>query len=398
MALFIKNASEVLTMTDGIGVVKNVSLFVENGVVKQIGALECPRQCSTIDAHGCVVCPGFVDSHTHIVFGGTREDEFAMRLNGVPYETIAKAGGGIARTVEKTCAATEDELYHTALKRIVHLMRHGTTTVEIKSGYGLSPSAELKILRVINKLKKDAEIDIIPTYLAHTIPPNVKRCDYIDCITSEIIPEIMRKKLADFCDVFCDKIAFTKKETERILSKAREYNLKLKMHADQFSHSGGAYLAAALKCVSADHLEHTTKGAITAMHRAGVVPTLLPGASFFLQLNKKPDIKAFRETLSHVAVASDFNPGSCMIYSMPKIISLACIMYGMRIEEALVGATKNSAEALSLVDTIGSIEQNKQADIVILNVDNYKKIPYQFGEDMVKYTIKKGRIIYGKDN
>jgi imidazolonepropionase len=367
MALFIKNASEVLTMTDGIGVVKNVSLFVEDGVVKQIGALECPQQCLTIDAQGCVVCPGFVDSHTHLVFGGTREDEFAMRLNGVPYERIAKTGGGIARTVEKTHTATEDELYRIALKRITHLIKHGTTTVEIKSGYGLSLSEELKMLRVINKLKKDAQIDIIPTYLAHTIPPKVKRRDYVDCITNEIIPEVTQKNLADFCDVFCDKIAFTKKETERILLKAREYHLKLKIHADQFSHSGGAYLAAALKCVSAEHLEYTTKDAITAMHRAGVIPTLLPGASLFLQLDKKPDIKAFRRTKSHVAIASDFNPGSCMIYAMPKIISLACFLYGMRIEEALVGATKNSAQALALADIIGSIEQDKQADMVILD-------------------------------
>jgi imidazolonepropionase len=398
MALFIKDAAEVLTMTSGIGILRNVSLFIENGVIKQIGVLKCPPRCPTIDARGCVVCPGFVDSHTHLVFGGTREDEFAMRLSGVPYEKIAKAGGGIARTVEKTRTATEDELYHIALKRIAHLVKHGTTTVEVKSGYGLFPKEELKILRVINRLKKDAQIDIIPTYLAHTIPPKMKRRDYVDCIINEIIPDVTQKNLADFCDVFCDKIAFTKKETEKILLKARECNMKLKIHADQFSHSGGAYLAAALKCVSAEHLEYTTKNAITAMRRAGVVPTLLPGASFFLQFDKKPDIKTFRKTKSHVAIASDFNPGSCMIYSMPKIISLACFIYGMRIEEALVGATKNSAQALALADTIGTIAQNKQADITILDIDNYKKIPYQFGEDMVKYTVKKGRIIYGKDS
>jgi imidazolonepropionase len=397
MALFVKNASEILTMTDGIGVVEHASIYIEDGVVKQIGVLECPQRCLTIDAQGCVVCPGFVDSHTHLVFGGTREDEFAMRLNGVPYETIAKAGGGIANTVKKTRIATENELYHIALRRIAHLIRHGTTTVEIKSGYGLSLNEELKMLRVINKLKKDVQIDIIPTYLAHTIPPQVKRRDYVDCIVKEVIPEVTQKKMADFCDVFCDKIAFTKKESERILLQAKDCGLKLKIHADQFSHSGGAYLAAALKCVSAEHLEYTTKGAITAMHRAGVVPVLLPGVSFFLQLDKKPDIRTFRKTKSVVAIASDFNPGSCMIYSMLKIISLACFLYGMRIEEALVGATKNSAQALALADTIGSIEQGKQADMVILDVDNYKKIPYQFGEDMVKYTVKKGRIIYGED-
>lgn len=398
MALLIKNASEILTMKDGLGIIRDASILIENGVFKAIGSLRGQKKSRTIDAKGCVVCPGFVDSHTHLVFAGSREDEFAMRLRGVGYEKIAKAGGGIANTVKKTRAATEEKLCNLALQRISHIVKHGTTTIEIKSGYGLSSTEELKILRVINKVKKDSLIDIIPTYLAHTIPPRMKRRDYIDLVTEEILPEIARKNLAAFGDVFCDKIAFTRKESEKMLLSAKACKLKLKIHADQFSNSGGARLAATLKCTSAEHLEYTTKGAIEAMRKAGVIPTLLPGTSLFLQLKKKPNIKAFRKTKSYVAIASDFNPGSCMIYSMPKIISLACFIYGIHIEEALVGATKNGAKALALFDKIGSIEKGKQADLVILDVDNYKKITYQFGEDIVKYTIKKGRIIYGKNS
>lgn len=396
--MLIKNASEILTMKSGMGVVKHASILIENSVIKNVGHIKInKKRLKTINAKGCVVCPGFVDSHTHLVFGGSREDEFAMRVTGVKYEKIAKAGGGIASTVKMTRKATEEELYKLGMKRIKNIIKHGTTTVEIKSGYGLSTAEELKTLRVIKKLKRNSVLDIVPTYLVHTIPLHMKRSNYINLVTEEIIPEVAQKKLAVFCDIFCDKIAFTKKESEKILSRAKEFKFGLKIHADQFTNVGGANLAAKLKCASADHLEFTTKSAIKAMKKAGVIPTLLPGASFFLQIAKKPNIKAYRKTRTRAAIASDFNPGSCMIYSMPKIISFACIIYGMHIEDAIMGATKYGAKALNLYDKIGSIEKGKQADLVILSVDNYKKIPYYFGEDIVKYTIKKGRVIYGKN-
>ncbi len=399
MVLLIRNASQVLTMKDGIGVVKDCSILIENSKIKAVGQINTgKKRYKTIDAAGSVVCPGFVDSHTHLVYGGSREDEFAMRVTGVKYEKIAKAGGGIANTVKMTRRATEEELYDLGMQRLDNIVKHGTTTVEIKSGYGLSTVEELKMLKVINKLKTHAPIDVVPTLLVHTIPHQMKRRDYIDLVLEEMIPEIARKKLATFCDVFCDKIAFSKKESEKILSRARDFNFKLKIHADQFANTGGAHLAAKLKCISADHLEYTTKGAIKAMKNADVIPTLLPGVSFFLQIKKKPNIKAYRNTKSPVAIASDYNPGSCMIYSMPKIISIACIHYGMYVEDALIAATENGAKALGQSKEIGSIEKGKQADLVILNVDNYKKISYYFGEDIVKYAIKKGRIIYGKDS
>lgn len=399
MTLLIENASEILTMKTGLHVLRNASLLVENGTIKHIGTVKhTKKRHATIDAGGCVVCPGFVDSHTHLVYGGSREDEFALRVTGVKYEKIAQSGGGIASTVKMTREASETELYDTGMERLNRIAQHGTTTVEIKSGYGLSPQEEIRMLRVIHKLGRNSHFDVVPTFLVHAIPQHMNRNDYIDLVTNEMLPEVTRQKLAVFCDIFCDKIAFTRKESKTVLLKAKELGLGLKIHADQFANVGAAHLAAELKCISAEHLEYTTKGAIKKMNKAGVIPTLLPGATFFLQMKKKPNIRAYQETKTHVALASDYNPGSCMIYSMPKIVSLACISYGMHVEDALLAATKYGAKALNLYDRIGSIEEGKQADIVVFNVDHYKKIPYHFGEDVVKYTIKKGRVIYGKDS
>ena len=397
MASLIRNASEILTMTHGLGMIKHSSILIDEGLIKEIGPVRGTKEIETVDARGGVVCPGFVDSHTHLVFGGSREDEFALRLSGVGYEKIAKMGGGIQSTVKKTRAANEDELYDLARKRIANLIKHGTTTVEIKSGYGLSFATELKILKVIKQLKNNSLVDIIPTFLIHAIPPQMKRRDYVDLVIEEMIPTVAKEDLAVFCDIFCDKTAFTKKESEKILRKAKDFDLKLKIHADELSNSGGGQLAARLGCVSADHLIHTTKGSIRNMKKAGVVPCLLPGTSLYLNTKKKPNIKAFKQINASVAIASDYNPGTCMIYSMPKIISLACLLYRMDIEDAMIGATKNGAKALALADRIGTIEIGKQADLVILNVDNYRKIPYQFGEDMVMCTIKRGKVIYGEN-
>jgi len=398
MNMLIRNASQVLTMTRGIGVRRNTSVLMENGLIKKVGSVKASSRYRTIDAHGCVVCPGFVDSHTHLVFAGSREREFAMRIKGMKYEEIARAGGGIANTVRNTARATEKKLYELCQQRIRNIVRHGTTTVETKSGYGLMPDVEYKMLRVIKRLQKRAPIEVKSTFLVHSVPAGMKRKEYLRLVTGEMIPHVARKKLATFCDVFCDNIAFTKTESAEILTAARDNGFALKIHADEFANIGGAKLAAELGCVSADHLLVSKEGDILAMKKAGVIPTLLPGTSVFLRLDRKPNMEAFRRAKAAVAIASDFNPGSCMIYSMLKIISLACLAYGMHVEEALIGATKNGAKALNLFDRIGSIEEGKQADLVVLNVDNYEKIPYGFGEDMVRYTIKRGKVIYGKNN
>ncbi len=397
MSLLISNAAEILTMKNGISVIKNRSILIENGTIEKVGVIQAKAHHRILDARGCVVCPGFVDSHTHLVFGGSREDEFAMRLKGVKYEAIARAGGGIASTVKATARASENELLEQGEERLKKIIRHGTTTVEIKSGYGLLPEVEYKMLRVIGQLKKRAPIEIMPTFLVHGVPAEMKRKKYIKTVVEKMLPYVAKQKLAVFCDVFCDRIAFSKEESETVLSAARDNGMQLKIHTDEFANIGGARLAAELGCISADHLLVSTRSDILVMRKAGVVPTLLPGTSVFLRLSAKPNMQAFRSTRSEIAIASDFNPGSCMIYSMLKIIALACLGYGMHVEEALLGATRNGAKALGIFDRVGSIEVGKQADLVVLDVDNYRKIPYQFGEDMVRHTIKKGRVIYGKD-
>ncbi len=398
MPVVIDNASQILTMQRGIGVVRNASILIEGGIIERVGRFRARPHDRIIDARGCVVAPGFVDSHTHLVFGGSREKEFGMRLKGASYEAIARAGGGIASTVRETSRADEEILFEQAKRRVEKIIRHGTTTVEVKSGYGLLPETEYKMLRVIKRLMKRAPIDVVPTFLVHDVPRRMRRKDYIDLVTGEMIPHVAHSKLAVFCDVFCDRIAFSRSESRTILEAAQDHGLKLKIHCDEFANIGGAQLAAGLRCTSADHLLVSKEKDISAMKKAGVVPTLLPGTSFFLRLEGKPAMAAFREARSDMAIASDFNPGSCMIYSMLKIMALACLRYGMHVEEALIGATRNGARALGISHRVGTIEEGKDADLVVLEVENYLKIPYAFGEDMVRYTIKKGKVIYGKNS
>ncbi|MGB9719997.1 MAG: imidazolonepropionase [bacterium] len=399
MNILIYNAVQILTMTDGIGLIHDGSILIEDGLIKKVGKFpETGFRGKTIDCSGCVVTPGLVDSHTHLVFAGTREDEFAMRIAGTKYETIAKKGGGILKTVSTTRAASEDMLFRLAMERIGKIIRHGTTTVEIKSGYGLSLAEELKMLRVINKLKQIAPIDVVSTYLVHTIPRLMKRRDYVDVQCAEMLPEIGRTRLAEFCDIFCDKTAFTRKESKKILKWARELGFSLKIHTDELCNFDGARLAAELNCVSADHLVYTTKSGIKSMEKAGVIPVLLPGTSLYLRNKREPRTKDFVKYGLPIAIASDFNPGTCMIYSMPKVISLACLLYRIPVELALMGATINAAKAIKRENKIGKIQSGFQADLVVWNTDNYKKIPYQFGEDMIKKVIKKGTVIYETNN
>jgi imidazolonepropionase len=398
MPILIKNASEILTMNDGLGMLKDRSILIDNGVIMEIGTgLTAPSRAEVIDARKCVVMPGLVDAHTHLVFAGSREDEFALRISGVKYEEIARHGGGIANTVVKTRAASEDELYHLARERIDKLVRAGTTTVEIKSGYGLSRAEELKILRVIRRLKDNAPIEIVTTFLVHAVPQHMKRRDYVDMVLEEILPAVAHQKIAEFCDVFCDKGAFPNGDTEKILERARSFNLKLKIHADELSNTGGADLAARMGCVSADHLVYTTKSGVRKMRDAGVIPVLLPGTSLYLRSKRRPKIQDYYDERTAFAIASDYNPGTCLIYSLPRIMALACLLYNVEIESALLAVTINAARALDRGHRLGFIRLGMPADLVVLGVNNYKKIVYQFGEDLVQWVIKKGKIIYGKN-
>jgi imidazolonepropionase len=253
------------------------------------------------------------------------------------------------------------------------------------------------MLRAIKRLAKRSILDIVATYLVHDVPPGMARRTYVHRVIHETIPKVARTNLAVFCDVFCDVLGFSVRESQRILRAAHKHGLKLKIHADQFADINAARLAARLRCVSADHLEHMPARVVPVLKKAGVVPTLLPGVSLYVPMKRKPPVLAFKQYGLPCAIASDFNPGSCAIYAMPKIVSLACLLFGVSIPDALAGATIHGARALGMDHLVGSLEPGKQADMVVFNVDNHKKIPYYFGEDIIKFTIKKGSIIYGKD-
>lgn len=399
MSLLIRNASEILTMTGaGPGLLRNRSLLIERGLIRQIGDGNMKfRRARIIDARGFVVLPGLVDCHTHLVWAGSREDEFSRRLAGVSYEQIAREGGGIMSTVAWTQQTDEEELFRLARQRLKLMVQEGTTTVEIKSGYGLSLDEELKILRVIRRLKKSEPVDIVATFLVHAVPRGINRRDYVQQVQDEILPAVKRQGIAEFCDIFCDATAFTPRESAAILSRARALRLRLKIHADELTNSGGARLAADLGCVSADHLIHTTDRDFQRLHRAGVIPVFLPGTSLYLRREKKPLLSVLIKRRAGFALASDYNPGTCLIYSLPRIAALACLLYGASIESSLQGITRYAARALARPHNAGAIRVGGSADLVIFNVDHYRKIVYQFGEQIVAFVIKKGKIIYGKN-
>lgn len=412
--LILKNCSQILTISlakGDLGIIENGTVIISQGKiveivaaahrqVKTISAVERPKkvrgQSTTIlDAQGCVVMPGFVDCHTHTVFAGTREEEFALRLSGISYEAILKSGGGIMNTVRKTRKASFRELFDLARKRIGEMISWGTTTLEIKSGYGLDIETELRILRVIKQLSKISKITIVPTFLGgHYIPPEKKKVTYLKEILHRMIPKVAKEKLAKFCDVFCEKFIFNKDDTKKILEKGKEYGLLPKIHADEIMASGGAEVAGEVGAISADHLYFPSKKGLRQMVKNNVSAVLLPGTALFLRKKKIPPIQTMRELNIPIGLGSDFNPGTCPIYQMPIIISLACLLYGLTIEEAIIGATLNSAKALRLEDRIGSLEPGKDADIIILDIPNYRHIPYQFGRNFIKTVIKKGKIIY----
>ncbi len=385
-------------MEEGLGVKENISILIEDGKILKIGKIKPPSEAVIIDARGCLVMPGLIDAHTHLVFAGSRADEMVMRLQGMSYAEIAERGGGIMRTVQATRRASEEELYQQAQKNLSTLLAQGTTTLEIKSGYGLSLKDELKILKVIRRLKETNQVDVVATFLgAHVIPPGWKRKRYVEAIVEEMLPAVARQGLADFCDVFMEEIAFHKKETEAIFKTARSLGLGLKIHADELTNCKGAELAGRFRTTSADHLIYTDREGIDWLKRGGVVPVLLPGTALFLKIRKKPDIPYMLKRRLPVTIASDFNPGTCMVNSMFLIIGLACFLYDLPLEDALLGATINAARALRLDQKLGSLKVGKQADILILGLKDYREIPYRFGHNFIKSVIKKGVVVYEQD-
>ena len=410
--LIIKNAEELLTLSpssleeSGLGIIRKGAITVKEGKIFWIGKTEeLPKKFGLgkdgqeIDATGKVVMPGLIDSHTHLIFAGSREKEFEQRIQGLSYLEIAERGGGILSTVEATRKASFDELLLLGKKRLDRMLSKGVTTIEAKSGYGLSLQDEMKILKVMKALQEVHPIEIVPTFLgAHTIPREFRdaRTRYIDLLTKEMIPRVAQERLAEFCDVFCEEKAFTLEESKKILETGKGYGLKPKIHADQLSPGGGAELAAEVNAFSADHLEHISQTGIERMAEKGVTAVLLPGASFFLSMKKLPPAREMIQKGVYVSLATDLNPGSSMTESLPLMMTMGCTMYKMVPKEVIQGTTIHAARSMGRENEIGSLEVGKQADILLLAIPNYRYLPYHFGVDHVEVVIKKGRIVYQK--
>jgi len=370
-----------------LGIVANGGVLVRDGRIERVaGSEEIERlidaNTMVVDAGGRVVLPGFIDAHTHPVFAGTRVDEFEERSKGATYQEIAARGGGIQSTVNRTRAASLDELTASGRRYARWFLRGGTTTVEAKSGYGLSLEDELKLLRTIKRLDEETPLRYVPTFLgAHSVPPEyrARRDEYVSLIVEEMLPQIARQKLAEYCDVFCEDKVFTTDESWKILSAARCHGLGLRMHADQLSLSGGAKLAAELGTTTADHLEHTDAAGIAALKAAGVQPVLLPGSVYALGSLRYPAARDMIDAGLAVVLATDFNPGSSPTPSMTMILSLAATHMKMTPAEAIAAATINAAYSLNRGDQLGSLEPGKIADLVIHDCNDYRELAYFFG-------------------
>ena len=354
------------------------------------------RGSEIVDARGRVVLPGFIDAHTHLVFAGNRLDDFERRARGETYEQIAKAGGGIWSTVAKTRAANDADLFTQAQKHANWFLRCGTTTVEAKSGYGLTVEDELKILRVIRRLNQEIPLEIVPTFLgAHAIPREDRESPerYVDLVINEMLPRVAKENLAEFCDVFCERGYFDLEQAREILVAAKKLGLKLRMHADQLTNSGGAKLAAELKATTADHLEKTEGQGIAAMKSAGVQPVLLPGSVYALGSTCYPRAREMIDAGLAVVIATDFNPGSSPSPSMPMMLSLACTQMKMSPAEAIAASTINAAYSLGRGHKTGSLEIGKLANFAIFDCEDYRELAYWFGFPQTHSVYVRGRSV-----
>ena len=418
--LVIKNAAQLVTcsgvaakkgkeMAD-LHVIDDGAVIIKEGVIEAAGKsgdIEKQFQQTDadqsgfdiIDARGKAVLPGFIDSHTHLVFGGYRAEEFSWRLRGDSYMEIMQRGGGILNTVNATRKASAEELMQSGIKRLDSMLSFGVTTVEGKSGYGLDRETELKQLEVMAHLDQIHYVDVVPTFLgAHAVPEEYKNKDdaFIDFLTEDVMPTVADRKLAEFCDIFCEKGVFSVAQSRKLLTRAKDLGFKLKLHADEIAQLGGAELAAELGAVSADHLLQASDKGIADMAAAGVVATLLPATAFSL---KEPYANGRKMIDSNcaVALATDFNPGSCFSESIPLVFALATLYMNLSAEEALSALTINAAAALGRADQIGSIDAGKKGDLLILEFPSYHYIPYHIGVSIVEKVIKQGNLVFDKE-
>jgi len=386
-----------------LGIVERGCLAAREGLIVFVGderdyrrQVRLDRKGVEIDATGRTVLPGFVDPHTHLPFAGSREREFTQRLQGARYEEIAAQGGGILATVEATRRATYDTLVDLGKARLNRMLLHGTTTVEAKSGYGLTLEDELKQLLALKTLDGIHPIDVVPTFLgAHAVPKEHRRDRgvYVRELIERMIPEVAEQGLARFCDVFIDPIAFTLEEAESILGAAARHGLGLRVHADQLGDGGGALLAARLGAVSADHLEHTGEEGIRSLAHSATAAVLLPGAAFFLRSAPSMLGRRLVDAQVPVALATDLNPGTCPTEAMPAILALACLNFGLSPAEAIVAATLNASYALGLAGRTGSLEAGKAADAQVLAIPNHLHLIYHFGVNHCRTVVKRGRVV-----
>lgn len=387
-----------------LSIVEGGAMLVRDGLIERVGVREeieplMDADCEVFDASGRVLTPGFVDAHAHPVFAGDRADEFEKRAAGVSYQEIAAAGGGIRSTVRRTRAATEDELFEVALRRERWFLRTGTTTVEAKSGYGLSVEDELKMLRVVRRLNTEGSLNYVPTFLgAHEVPDKYRgrREEYVSSVVEEMLPRVASEGLAEFCDVFCEERVFTVEDSRRVLEAARARGLSLRVHADQLTRGGGALLAAELKAKTADHLEHTDAEGIAALKAAGVQPVLLPGSIYALGSARYPLARAMIDEGLAVVLATDFNPGSSPTPSMTMILSLASTQMRMTPAEGLTAATVNAAYSLNRGDELGTLEAGKRADFVVHDCADYRELAYFFGVEHAHATYVGGRSAFAR--
>ncbi|MBY9078019.1 imidazolonepropionase [Paenibacillus sp. HN-1] len=416
---YIKQASQLLCMDGGrgprkgrelsrLGVIADGSVIIENGVIVFCGSdtlaelfmssfsKEALEKVEVIDARGMVAAPGLIDPHTHAVYAGSRENELEMRLHGAKYLDILKQGGGILSTARQTREASADALVLEAKSRLDRFLLHGVTTVEVKSGYGLTVQDELKQLQVIRSLDRIHPVDVIPTFMgAHAIPAEYagRPDDYVRLVIEEMLPAVAEGGLAEFCDVFCEQGVFSISQTARILEAAAALGLKLKLHADEIAGGfGGAELAASLRAVSADHLLKVSQTGIDALSHSGTVAVLLPGTAFFLMEPPAP-ARALIEAGVPVALATDCNPGTSPTCSLPFVMNTACLTMGMTPAEVLTACTINAAYAVGRASSVGSLEAGKKGDVVLFQADNFKQLQYYYGMNLVDTVIKNGEVV-----